>query len=217
MLKRQRPATPPPSSLGDPPSFFPDGPIRSPHIADSHQPRSKRQRIRAPPLDGALRGWLESESANPHGESDGEEDRIEDVCDALPPTTTPDQYKDANILLHELHVLNQHRLLFVHPPRDRCLNATSRTHIQDLLPGERPPASTDAAPHHPAPSYPAHDRLASQSRCFESAEKGLVEEVQCVRQHYEDANRYDDSLCNIRTHTEPQFQAARFAIPLTQT
>ncbi|KAG8220101.1 hypothetical protein J3R82DRAFT_1120 [Butyriboletus roseoflavus] len=209
MLKRQRPVTPPPSSLDDPPSFFSNNPIRplQPSLtADPSQPRSKRQRVRPPPLDGALRGWLESESAGLHWESDGEEDWIEDTHDTfrspLPPSTTIDQYKDANSLLHQLHVLNQHRLLFAHSPRDRRLSPcprvplpTAHTHVQDPHARQRPAAWTDGSSYHSASSQVARDRLASRSFCIGSAkEKGLVEEVQCVRQRYEDANRFLGSL-----------------------
>ncbi|KAH0838596.1 hypothetical protein J3R83DRAFT_6917 [Lanmaoa asiatica] len=205
MLKRQRPATPPPSSLGDPPSFLFDGlirPLQPSHSVNPSQPRSKRQRIRPPPLDGALRGWLESESAGPYWESDGEEDWIEDARDVfrspLPPSTTADQYKDANSLLHELHVLNQHRLLFAHSPRDRRLNPkvplpTAHARTQDPLTGQRPTAWTDGSFYHPAPPQLAHDRPAGRS-CESAKENGLVEEVHCVRQRYEDANRLLGSL-----------------------
>lgn len=205
MLKRQRPVTPPPSSLGDPSSFFPDVPVRplqQSHPVDLSQPRFKRQRIRPPPLDGALRGWLESESTGLHWESDGEEDWIEDAHDVfkppLPTTTTVDQYKDANSLLHELHVINQHRLLFAHSPRDRRLNPSHRVplpsahaHIQDPLAGQRTVDWTNGSPYHSTSPQLARDRPAGRSCCMEPAEeKGLVEEVQCVRQRYEDANRY---------------------------
>lgn len=205
MLKRQRPVTPPPSSLGDPPSFLSDGPIRPlqpPHTADPSQHRSKRQRTRPPPLDGALRGWLESESAASHWESDGEEDWIEDTHDTfrppLPPSTTADQYKDANSLLHELHVLNQHRLQFAHSPRDRRLSPSPRVplpaahaHTQDPQARQRPAAWIDGSSYYSVSPQFARDRLASRSCCIESArEKGLVEEVQYVRRRYEDANRY---------------------------
>lgn len=201
MLKRQRPATPPPSSLDDPPSFLP-GPIRplqSLHTVDPSELRPKRQRVRPPPLDGALRGWLESQSAGPHWESDGEEDWIEDTHDVfrppLPLSTTADQYKDANSLLHELHVLHQHRLLFAHSPRDRRLNPTvppptAHAHIQAHPAGQRLVAWAHGA-HHSASPQLDRDGPADRSCCVESAEeKGLVEEVQCVRQRYEDANRY---------------------------
>ncbi|KAF8559407.1 hypothetical protein OG21DRAFT_1493301 [Imleria badia] len=211
MLKRQRPATPPPSSLGDQPSFLPNGlirPFQPLHPVDPPQPRSKRQRTQPPPLDGSLRGWLESEPAGPHWESDGEEDWIEDPHTALgsplPPSAS--QYKDANSLLHELHVLNQHRLLFAHSARDRHPNPsprvplpTAHTHIQDPPMGHRPAAWTDGSPYQPAPPQLTHDGLALQSYRIESVkEKGLVKEV-----HWSD--------------TEPQFQIAWFAIPFTET
>lgn len=192
MLKRQRPATPPPSSLDDYPSFLYDSLVRPPHTVDPSQPRSKRQRTHPPPLDGALRGWLESCPGGPHGESDGEEDWTEDAGDAatspLPPSTSADQYKDTNSLLHELHVLNQHRLSFVHPPRDRCLDPIRHNHTRGPLMQEE----CNTPPHHTASPHPTHGRPESQSRCVGFAGgKRLVEEVECVRQRYEDANRYD--------------------------
>lgn len=191
MLKRQRPATPPPSSLGDPPSFIPNGlirPFQPSHTVDPPQPHSKRQRTQPPPLDGSLRGWLESEPAGSHWESDGEEDWIEDLHTVsrspLPPSAS--QYKDTNSLLHELHVLNQHRLLFAHPGRDRRLNPDPRV-LQP--PVEHIPAAwTGEPPCRPAPLEYTRDGLAGQS--YRIKEKGLVEEVQCVRQRYEDTNRY---------------------------
>ena len=201
MLKRQRPATPPPSSLDDPASFLPTRLLQPLHTIDPSHPRSKRQRTQPPSLDGALRGWLESESAGPHWESDGEEDWTEDpygvLGSPLPPSTTVNQYKDANSLLHELHVLNQHRLLFARPPRDRRLGPcpgvpppTAHTHIQDPPAGQRPAAWADGSPYHRAHPQFTRDEMAGRSCRIESVERGgLIEEVQCVRQHYEDANR----------------------------
>ncbi|KAI9572652.1 hypothetical protein HD554DRAFT_2014144 [Boletus coccyginus] len=201
MLKRQRPATPPPSSLDDPASFLPIRPLQPLHTIDPSHPRSKRQRTQPPSLDGALRGWLESEDAGPHWESDGEEDWTEGPYDVLgsplPPSTTANQYKDANSLLHELHVLNQHRLLFARPPRDRRLGPgpgvplpTAHSHVQDLPAGQRPAAWTDGSPYHRAHPQFTRDEMAGRGCCIESVERGgFIEEVRCVRQRYEDANR----------------------------
>ena len=206
MLKRQRPATPPPSSLGDPPSFLPNGPIRPllpSQPVEPSQPRSKRQRTQPPPLDGALRGWLVSEPAGPHWESDGEEDWIEDphsrMGSPLPPPTTASQYKDANSLLHELHVLNQHRLLFAHQSRDRRPNLNPRVTLpltQDPLVGHGPAAWTNGSLYHPPPSQFARDGLTGRSYNEFAEGKGLVEEVQSVRQRYEGTNRYGASSAN---------------------
>ncbi|KAF8446269.1 hypothetical protein L210DRAFT_976180 [Boletus edulis BED1] len=210
MLKRQRPATPPPSSLGDPPSFLPSEPIRpilQPlHARDPSEPRSKRRRTQPPPLDGALRGWLESEPAGSHWESDGEEDWIEDphtdLGSPLHPSTTASPYKDANTLLHELHLLNQHRMLFTRPPRDQPLNPSPRaplpaahTHMQNAPVGYGPTAWTNGSPYHPTLPQFASDGVAGRSCCLEPVEdKGLVEEVQCVRQRYEGTNKLLGSL-----------------------
>ncbi|KIJ68751.1 hypothetical protein HYDPIDRAFT_106992 [Hydnomerulius pinastri MD-312] len=157
MLKRQRPATPPPSSLDDAPSYFPDRPVkplpqRGADPSLSYEPRVKRRRVHAPVLDGQLRGWL---TPNPihlnRGESDGEEDWVEGVDDAAEENhqsgalssispADAERYKHANTLLHELHALHQHRLLFTN-------SAFQEVHLnQNLTPGI-PPPTTDT--HHP--------------------------------------------------------------------
>ncbi|KAH7883906.1 hypothetical protein F5I97DRAFT_1930122 [Phlebopus sp. FC_14] len=134
MLKRQRPTTPPPSSL-DFPSYFFDKPINPlPHRnvdpSVSHEPHSKRQRIHPPVLDGALRGWIASDPTVSHTqESDGEEDWVDGVDDVAegrdefsPPTDLTEQYRRTNSLLHELHTLHQHRLTSAQCVPDKRLN-----------------------------------------------------------------------------------------------
>ncbi|KAG9314655.1 hypothetical protein JVU11DRAFT_5460 [Chiua virens] len=195
MLKRQRPTTPPPSSLSA------IRPSHS-HTPDPTQPHSKRPRVQPPPLDGALRGWLRSDFTGPHSESDGEEDWAEeDAHDAygspLHPLMAEGQYKDANHLLHELHVLNQHRLLFAHSSHDQRPNPTaSILPSKSYIPLREQAPWTEELSYRPQPASPqvTCDEPTDQCRFIGLAEKELVEEVQCVRQRYEGANRLLGSL-----------------------
>ncbi|OJA09110.1 hypothetical protein AZE42_02575 [Rhizopogon vesiculosus] len=132
MLKRQRPPTPPPS-LDETPSLtlFPNRPIRPlPHCEAhpelfSRECRAKKRRIHPPVLDGAQRGWAKPlDSSMPlTNDSDGEEDWIDGEDDAAAAyayprgATSPDHtdYKRTNSMLHEVHTLHQHRLIFSQP------------------------------------------------------------------------------------------------------
>ncbi|KIJ08588.1 hypothetical protein PAXINDRAFT_102526 [Paxillus involutus ATCC 200175] len=155
MLKRQRPATPPPSSLHDFTSCFADRsikplPQRNADPTLRNEPCAKRRRTQPPVLDGALRGWLASNPTNPcREEGDDEEDWVEgveghqsDAPSSLPLVVT-DQYKHANSLLHELHTLHQHRFLFTESVRDGHFNEYSAT-----------PSSTTYVQHPHLHAYP---------------------------------------------------------------
>ncbi|KAH7921258.1 hypothetical protein BV22DRAFT_1132440 [Leucogyrophana mollusca] len=125
MLKRQRPASPPPTSF-ELSSLFPDRPIRplpqreASEPGPSQQPRAKRRRVYAPVLDGTCRGWLPagvSSSVFGTQESDGEEDWVDEGDDEFTsgqPNVSPEEmamYKQTNSILHEVHTLHQHRLM----------------------------------------------------------------------------------------------------------
>ncbi|KAF8845414.1 hypothetical protein BDN67DRAFT_961759 [Paxillus ammoniavirescens] len=155
MLKRQRPATPPPSSLHDFTSCFADRsikPLPQRHADPTlrNEPCAKRRRTQPPVLDGTLRGWLASNPTYPsREESDDEEDWVEgverhqsDAPSSLPLVVT-DQYKHANSLLHELHTLHQHRFLLTESARDVHFNEYSAT-----------PPSTTYAQHPHLHAYP---------------------------------------------------------------
>ncbi|KAF9243794.1 hypothetical protein BU15DRAFT_71916 [Melanogaster broomeanus] len=234
MLKRQRPATPPPSSLDNFPSCFPDTPLRPlPHRnADptlANEPRAKRRRIQPPVLDGALRGWLASNPSGPYREESDGEDSVEGVDDASEghesgaplslSLSATDQYKHANTLLHELHTLHQHRLLFTESARDGYLNQHSahgispsttyaqyphlRVHPLGLGTGNSSSHSPSTDGKFLSPEFP--DRpippFSSQFTITRPAEREYVtqpahgqvdvHEVQSVRERYEDANRCD--------------------------
>lgn len=154
MLKRQRPPTPPPS-LDEISSLTPfsDRPIRPiPHRETpdmlSHESRVKRRRIRPPVLDGAQRGWGKPPTLSvPHAnDSDGEEDWIDGEDDAETGhfAASPDytDYKRANTMLHEIHALHQHRLMFTQP------NSQAPSHLY------LPPHAGFSAPPPPMATYP---------------------------------------------------------------
>lgn len=134
MLKRQRPATPPPSSL-DVPTYFSDRlvkPLANPDLASSiSEPCDKRRRLQRPD-HGRLRGW---EPPSSDGEEDVErssyDDGTEELYDGIPNQSTSRGnrgYKQTNSILHEVHVLNQHRLLF--SPSER----PSHSYAPEILP-----------------------------------------------------------------------------------
>lgn len=142
MLKRQRPATPPPSSL-DLPTYFSDRlvrPLAHPDLASStSEPCDKRRRLQR--LDhGTLRDLAPSSSDISHEEhGDGEEDaersrhsdETEELNDGVSHQSTfrgDREYKQTNGILHEVHVLNQHRLIF--SPSER----PSQSHAHEILP-----------------------------------------------------------------------------------
>lgn len=228
MLKRQRPPTPPPS-LDEIPSLtpFPDRPIRpiphreTPPDIFSHQSRAKRRRIHPPVLDGAQRGWAKPPvSSVPHvDDSDGEEDWIDGEDDAETGhfAASPDytDYKRANTMLHEMHALHQHRLMFTQPnsqpsshlylpPHAAGFSAPPppmATHPHNLwhpTHGLRHPPSISSngklfiptLPECPLPEFYSHLLHAAQAPTESAAHTPWdFHEVKSVRERYEDTNK----------------------------
>ncbi|KAI6045131.1 hypothetical protein EDC04DRAFT_2889320 [Pisolithus marmoratus] len=125
MLKRQRPATPPPSSLDFPTYFFPAKPLPNPDLASSiSDPCGKRRRLERPENE-MLKGWALPSSGisrEEHGDDeedversshgDGAEELYDGVSNQSNSSRGDRVYKQTNSILHEVHVLNQHRLIF---------------------------------------------------------------------------------------------------------
>ncbi|KAJ7225746.1 hypothetical protein GGX14DRAFT_422139 [Mycena pura] len=172
MLKRLRPASPPPA-LDIP--FIPDV------IPDSH--RRKRPRILPPSLNGEERHAMHDTN-----EDDGEEDddEAEIIVNHNAPGVGPSgstapstEYQSANTFLHDLHALHRHRLIFSPPSLSPALQ-----------PG-----------HSPAPRYPEKSCLPTTPDYPHLADKkdgtGLQdfrcelppEEVQRVKERYEETNK----------------------------
>ncbi|KAJ7357132.1 hypothetical protein DFH08DRAFT_475047 [Mycena albidolilacea] len=177
MLKRQRPISPPPSSaipiVSDPP--------------ESHRREIKRRRVLPPSLDG------QSRRPTFHTEDDGEEDDDDDDdVDMSGQYNQPDsttvtsavhntQYESANTFLHDLHALHRHRLIFSSP---------SSTLLQ---PGLSPPRTQDKSHPPPIADYPRIPDKQDSSGMHDFG-RGFVEEVESVKERYEDTNRRLGSL-----------------------
>ncbi|KAJ7071247.1 hypothetical protein C8F01DRAFT_1109717 [Mycena amicta] len=75
-------------------------------------PPLKRPRIVPPSLDGQQRS-----ATHRYDLEDGEEDDLDASADGGPQSVALNtEYQQANTVLHELHVLHQHRLIFASPP-----------------------------------------------------------------------------------------------------
>jgi len=105
MLKRQRPASPPPSMPTIP---LVDDPPFETSVRPSHQ--SKRRRLLPPVLDGQVRGWGKIDG------EDGDDEDYEEYEEGSPDATHPDSrladitgYKSVNGVLSELHELHRRR------------------------------------------------------------------------------------------------------------
>ncbi|KAG2160076.1 uncharacterized protein EDB93DRAFT_1244825 [Suillus bovinus] len=227
MLKRQRPVTPPPL-LDEIPSLmpFPDRPIRpiphheTPPDMFPHGSLAKRRRIHPPVLDGAQRGWGKPPPLfMPHtDDSDGEEDWIDGENDAESGhfSESPDytEYRQANTMLHEMHALHQHRLMFIQPnsqppshlylPPHADFSASPppmATHPHNLWQSTHgirhsPSISSNGKlfiptlPECPLPEFYSHLPHAAQTHTEPAAQAPLdFHEVKSVRERYEDTNK----------------------------
>ncbi|KAG1757897.1 hypothetical protein EDB19DRAFT_1659685 [Suillus lakei] len=231
MLKRQRPPTPPPS-LDEIPSLtlFPDRTIRPlPHRETpdmfSHESHAKRRRIHPPVLDGAQRGWGKPPTSSmPHADdSDGEEDWIDGEDDAATGhfAASPDytDYKRTNTMLHEMHALHQHRLMFNQPSSQPPSHLYLPPHVGFSAPpppmathphnlwhsthGLRHPPSISsnaklfipALPECPLPEFYSHLPHVAQASTGSAAHTSMdFHEVKSVRERYEDTNKLLGSL-----------------------
>ncbi|KAJ7139896.1 hypothetical protein C8R44DRAFT_765698 [Mycena epipterygia] len=187
MLKRHRPVSPPPSGgpsiplVSDPP--------------DSHRRESKRRRILPPSLDGQSR-----HSMFRTYEDDGEEDDDE-VEERSPPSFGPPgstvqntQYESANTFLHDLHALHRHRLIFTSPPLQHLeLSPTPYRHDKSYVP--------------PIPDYPRAPDKNDSSGMQDFGCEPPFEEVQSVKDRYEDANRLLGSLFLTRRKQLDQYNS----------
>ena len=179
MLKRQRPSSPPPSASNVP--LISDLPL------DYADRPSKRSRTKPPSLNGAERGWATTAD-------DEEDDGEEDVYDELPSSTAPyamstsmppephiTHYKSTNDLLRELHVLNQHRLVFS-TPTSSChtgLDSHTSSEQKDQYSVAYMPLAQIGA------------QVSYQTHGSKQDDAGQVwEEAQLVQDRYEAHNRY---------------------------
>ncbi|KAG6837116.1 hypothetical protein H0H93_014422 [Arthromyces matolae] len=168
MLKRQRIPTPPPST-----QYIP--------LVDDSYSGAKRRRILPPSLDGRLRGWADN-SLKDKDDNDNEDDissvgTESTLCDFRSSTTSnPSEYKEANVILHELHALYQHRLIF------------TSTHLPTSQ------QSTFSSQHTPQYSESTLDgysnAVTTTTALYPDRKSDTMEEALRVTQQYEDTNRF---------------------------
>lgn len=181
MLKRQRPASPPPS--------IPSIPLATDPLPFNPEAgrASKRRRVLPPSLDGHARGW-----SLPDGEEDdGEEDYmssgdepVEEPGDKVAWTLHLSEYKMANNFLHELHALHQHRLLFSSPPVPNSRLLEPQRLSSPLQPaGYHRPTKTATMP------TQIKDPTFSPSRSTNLESHVLKDEELLVTERYKDTNR----------------------------
>jgi len=155
-------------------------------------PDAKRRRTLPPVLDGKLRGWAIPNEAGPNPDCEGYEDEEyldEEKEDFQYLATSPHDdspYKSANNLLHELHTLHKHRLLFEPQSSRPQEQAMDSTHASQHYPG------TFSEPRPTAfPDQYYLNKDASQDRPRAGS---MQEESQCVRSRYEDTNKWVECL-----------------------
>ncbi|KAJ7783535.1 hypothetical protein DFH07DRAFT_190264 [Mycena maculata] len=184
MLKRLRPASPPPSTPSIPL-------VSDPSDSCRHQP--KRRRILPPSLDGQSRHLVFRTSEDDGEEDDDDEDDMSLAYDRNPSGAGPSgstvhntEYQSANTFLHELHALHKHRLIFSpswqpsSPPRP---SPASRYQDKSYLPQ--------------IPDY--HRPPNKDSSGMQSFQSELpYEEVQSVKERYGDTNKFRPCLFLLR-------------------
>lgn len=131
MLKRQRPATPPPS-LSELPSV-PDFSMGEP---SSFNHNAKRRRTVAPQMDGNSRGMNYSDGEDDNNTDDDEDNPFDNSMvegrDEAPSgwEERAGQYKDMNQLLHQLHLEQQSRSRYPSSSSNAHSHCTQLLHTQ---------------------------------------------------------------------------------------
>ncbi|KAG5341376.1 hypothetical protein E4T56_gene13289 [Termitomyces sp. T112] len=131
MLKRQRPPSPPP--------FVPSIPL----VDDSYPDATrdvKRRRILPPSLDGKSRDWSIPDIPDDDDDEDYDSQHEKAKPYGIGLTMDSADYKQANTVLHELHTLHQHRLLFTSthdsgsqvPTLSQCLPQHAQSNHDDV-------------------------------------------------------------------------------------
>lgn len=177
MLKRQRQASPPPSTS-------------IPFVADckddllSMPQSSKRRRMAPPVLDGASRGWNALCPGDEEETYFSEDDEEDDEATTASQSGPSREYSATNNLLRELHTLNQHRLLF--SPAKTPLKQSPTPHTVSYSPRQY-----DAHRHRKSELESSHikDPLHSQQHLKKHDVLPNGDEQTHVLKRYEDTNR----------------------------
>ncbi|KAJ7169651.1 hypothetical protein C8R46DRAFT_1089514 [Mycena filopes] len=182
MLKRRAISPPPGSTV--------------PLVSDPHPRESKRRRILPPSLDGQSRRSMVHAD-----EDDGEVDDDEDVHfsngrnqfgpDPSTSAAHNTEYESANTFLHDLHALHRHRLIFSSSFPQPEFAATPHTQDKSYLA--------------PIPDFGRTSDKQDPSGVLGFGCGPSIEEVQSVKERYEDTNKLLGSLfLTRRKQLDPQ-------------
>ncbi|KAF8895047.1 hypothetical protein CPB84DRAFT_1963271 [Gymnopilus junonius] len=192
MLKRQRRTSP----------FLPSSiPLISDSPDDFIDRDSKRRRTTPPVLDGPSRGWTahlpQLEDDEEYYDDEYPPSYNQPLDPSLEQTSLKSEYKSANAILRELHVLHQHRLLF--PPSDTMPSGTYNAHpptptSPHFFLSEEPPlikCHVQSPPQdHQRTTAFTHTSMVKDAQ----QELPLLEEVSRVTERYESINKFLGSL-----------------------
>lgn len=188
MLKRQRPASPSPSS---------DAPFPAADIIDISHPThgAKRRRIFAPVLDGAQRGWAApgvptSDSYDQYDSEEEYEDEEDNERSLEVESSLHEKgavgaiYKSTNNMLHDLHALR----------RQRMLSGTSMTNSDRHGQSSSPQYQPNDINEHAKPTIQPTPR-SPRSEPDKAFDAGMNAVEMEVKQRYEDTNRCAWLIC----------------------
>jgi hypothetical protein len=182
MLKRQRQSSPPPASSN----------IHLIQDLGAEERHAKRRRTQQPMLAEAVGQAVDDDdSCEEYRDSHATNAATHELTEM---TNTLEEYKSANTMLRDLHILNQHRLMFSSP----APHSFSTTHLSSLNPTHQPPCpvsymgySTPTTKLHPIqtgkPSnpYSSRHKIAEQDQ-FQTSR---FEEAGVVVENYENINK----------------------------
>lgn len=180
MLKRQRQSSPPPPPTSSNINLLIDLSVEEQH--------AKRRRTQ---LDGSLR-----DGSRAVDDDDSYEESLDDhAVNAASHESTeiPVEYKSANIILRELHILNQHRLMFtpapdssmtLHPTHDGQLPYTL-PHVGHSTLSSKLPTTPMQTGNVSNPDSPRH-KTVEQDKFW----AGPMEEANAVSEIYGNINKY---------------------------
>ncbi|KAH6917623.1 hypothetical protein BKA70DRAFT_339688 [Coprinopsis sp. MPI-PUGE-AT-0042] len=200
MLKRQRQSSPPPFVSNSVPLVSSDTPSADEPVIVRDV---KRRRTQPPVLDGMMRGWNSPSDEDGYFSEDGDaapDDADEDWKYHGPPQSEEapagsTEYQSANNLLRELHVLNQHRIMFKSPTPSAQSTATYA-----------PPSSRDDPSNRPLSFGHPRESHHNLQKYDEHAVIGMLgedDESLVVQQRYNDTNRMLRELFLSRRRNSP--------------
>jgi len=182
MLKRQRQSSPPPASSNF--HLLPNLGAEEPHL--------KRRRTQQPTQD--------EEASQAVGDDDIYEGYRDNLLthaathESTEMTNTSEEYKSANTMLRDLHILNQHRLMFSLPSP----HSISTSQISSLNPTQQPPYpvpytgySTPPTKLHPVQTGKMSKPHSSRHKFSEQGQAlaGRLEGASVVSENYENINK----------------------------